>query len=181
MNNKIKTGFAVGAMVALSAGVGWAQTPGTGKADGSTRSTLAAGDRAVYEPITPCRVVDTRSGGGGAFAPGDQRSYRVYDDATGYGSQGGVLGNCGIGTDSIAVEATVTAVGPTANGYFRAWPAGDPAPNATFLNYTRGQSISNTGAISVGISNPDLTVKNFSGTTHYVIDIQGYYARIPSA
>lgn len=180
MNNKIKTGFAVAAMVALTAGVGWAQTPGTGKGDGSTRSTLAAGDQAVYVPITPCRVVDTRSGGGGAFAPNAQRSYRVYDSpGFGYGSQGGVLGNCGIGTDSIAVEATVTAVGPTANGYFRAWPTGVAAPNATFLNYTRGQNISNTGAISVANAVLDLTVKNFGGTTHYVIDVQGYYAKLP--
>jgi hypothetical protein len=79
---------------------------------------------------------------------------------------------------AVAVEASITAVAPTGSaGFLRAWPADTTAPTATFLNYLNGQSITNTGAIPIGPTTPgDITIRNFVGTAHYVIDLQGYYA-----
>ena len=75
-----------------------------------------------------------------------------------------------------AVEASVTAVSPAATGFFRAWPAGQAAPNATFLNFTKAQNVTNTGAITLAAAGvTDLAVQNYSTGSHYVIDVQGYY------
>jgi hypothetical protein len=130
----------------------------------------------VYVPITPCRVVDTRFGGGGLFGPNQQRSYQVGGSGAAFAAQGGAAGGCGIPDGAAAVEASVTAVAPGANGFLRAWPTGAAAPTATYLAYTKGQGITNTGALSLAPTGAnDLTMKNFGGSAHYVIDLQGYF------
>ncbi|CAN5690767.1 hypothetical protein BH10ACT1_BH10ACT1_02350 [soil metagenome] len=180
MNAKLKTAVAVAALVMLTGSVAVAQTSDGGpvtKTAPPAGGTRAVGPDSYFIPITPCRIVDTRSDtGGGPFAPNDADSFYAYDtSAPYYKNQGGSTSACGISTSSVAIEVTVTAVNPSANGYFRAWPTGSGMPNATFLNYTKGQSISNTGTIAVGPSGPDLQVKNFGGTVDYVLDVQGYY------
>lgn len=176
MNPKLKAGLAAAAIVITTAGVAWAQTPG--RDDGATRNLRTTGDAAVFVPISPCRVVDTRLAGG-PLQPKEERVYQTYGSGSVFLAQGGKAGGCGISQQSIAVEASVTAVGPKGNGYFRAWPNGETEPNATFLNYTAGQSITNTGAISISRTEPqDLRVQNRDGVTNYVIDIQGYYENI---
>jgi hypothetical protein len=124
-------------------------------------------------------VVDTRSGGGGVLRPGNVRSYQVYGSGFRFALQGGRAGGCGIPADALAFEGTVTAVSPGADGFVRAWPTGLPEPNATFLNYTRNQNISNTGAITLSEEfELDLTMRNYGGTTHLVVDVQGYFVNI---
>lgn len=85
----------------------------------------------LYVPATPCRVVDTRVAGGQVPANG-QRTWQVTG-TTGFAPQGGTA--CGVPTGATAVEATVTAVGPSTTGFLRIWPAGGPVPTATILNY----------------------------------------------
>lgn len=137
-------------------------------------STTGAGAR--YVPITPCRLVDTRSAGG-ALSAGSQRSYRVTGTGGEFAAQGGRSNGCGIPAGASAVEASVTAVSPTrANGFVRIWPAGEPVPGATFLNYTRGQSTTNTGAVGLAPAGTShLSLRNFGGSSNIVIDVQGYY------
>ncbi len=126
----------------------------------------------VFVSTVPCRIVDTRNAVG-ALAPGATRSWKVRGG--GFSAQGGSSGSCGVPADATAVEATVSAVTPSGDGFFRAWPTGAAAPQATFLNYADGRGISNTGAISIGSGATELTVRNFSGTAHYVVDVQGYF------
>ena len=62
------------------------------------------------------------------------------------------------------------------SGWRRAWPAGQAVPNATFLNYTRGQSTTNTGAVPLSTaSSSQLSLRNYSGTSHFVVDVMGYF------
>ena len=128
----------------------------------------------VFVPTVPCRIVDTRNAVG-SLAPGATRSWKVRGGGGGFGPQGGSSGGCGIPSGATAVEATVSAVTPSGDGFFRAWPTGEAAPQATFLNYSNGRGISNTGAISIGAGPTELTVRNFSGRAHYVVDVQGYF------
>ncbi|QXC59560.1 fibronectin type III domain-containing protein [Aquihabitans sp. G128] len=130
----------------------------------------------VFVPITPCRVVDTRFGGG-ALITGEQRDVRVGGTGTEFGAQGAQNNGCGIPDNAQAVEASVTALSHTGGGYFRAWPAGTAAPNATFINYAANQDTTNTGALTLSTTaTKDLTIRNFGNRSHYVIDVQGYYA-----
>ncbi len=132
----------------------------------------------VYVAINPCRVVDTRVGGGGQFGPNVTRNYQIGGTGSGFATQGGKANGCGIPDGAKAVEASVTAVIPIGNGFFRAWPAGTPAPNATFLNFTKSEGVTNTGALTLAATGTqDLTVKNFGGPSHYVIDVQGYFVK----
>ena len=131
-----------------------------------------------YSSTTPCRVVDTRAvGAGGAFAAGQTRTFQVAGTGGGFASQGGAPGGCAIPDTAVAVEATLTAVGPDGNGFSRPYPAGTSLPNATFLNFSTGQSIGNTGTIPLATSaaTADLAVGVFGAGTHLVIDIQGYF------
>ena len=43
-----------------------------------TKTLGDAADDLVYTPVVPCRIVDTRAGGGGVFLPGNQRDWLAY-------------------------------------------------------------------------------------------------------
>lgn len=151
-------------------------TPGGRKGDVAAALEVPS----VYVPLTPCRVLDTRSGGGGIFRPGDEDAFQVSGTGPAFAAQGGKAGGCGVDpTSAVAVEASITAVTPNGAGYLRAWPTDEGMPNATFLNYSKGQSITNTGAVTLSIVFiDDLRLKNFGASTHVVIDVQGYYAAL---
>lgn len=131
----------------------------------------------LYVPVTPCRIVDTRTYGQ-RFASLTVRSFYV-GGTFGFAPQGGKSGGCGIPTTAKVVSATFTAVDPAADsyGYLRAWAAGTSEPQATLLNY-------NADRISIGGQVPlrsgagtDLTMKNYYGSTDLVIDVNGYYTQ----
>ncbi|MCB0964174.1 MAG: hypothetical protein KDA98_12900, partial [Acidimicrobiales bacterium] len=136
------------------------------------------GSGALYVPITPCRIVDTRIAGG-AIA---DRQIRPYDvrGVSGFTDQGGNSGGCGVPFGASATETSVTAVDPVGSGFFRAWPGDEPMPNATFMNFSRLQDITNTGSIPLAHGGPDdLKVRNFGSASQYVLDLQGYWQPLP--
>jgi hypothetical protein len=129
----------------------------------------------LYVPITPCRIVDTRNAGG-KLTSGTTRNY-VVAGAAGFTAQGGNPAGCGIPSAATAIAANLTANGPTASGYLRAWPSNvSTEPNATVLTYLVGPgNISGaTLPITPGVVQ-SLTVRNHTGTTDLVIDVTGYY------
>lgn len=136
---------------------------------------------AVFVPITPCRVVDTRVGAPLGHAA--TRQWQVGGSGAGFAAQGGRSGGCGIPAAAVAVEASVSAVSPLGDGYLRAWPSDAPAPSATFLNYPNRRPTTNTGTIALagGSVQQDLSVANFGGTAHVVVDVQGYFIAPASA
>lgn len=139
-----------------------------------TEPAAAAPIGSVYVPLTPCRVLDTRSGGG-ALVPGTARNVQVAGDSGSFTSQGGTEGGCGVPVDATAVEVAVSAVDPAGTGYLRIWPSDVTPPSATFVNYTAGQSTTNTGAVTRAAATPDLTMQSFTSPTDVVVDVQGYY------
>jgi hypothetical protein len=118
--------------------------------------------------LDPCRVADTRGNGapiqGGIFANSEARNWTVS-------------GICGIpsGAGAISVNFTVVAAGGIPAGSFLlAWPTGSPPVQTTaIMTYGPGQIISN--AAIVPLSSGQLTV-NVSGSTHIIMDVNGYYA-----
>ena len=91
-------------------------------------------------------------------------------------AQGGKAGGCDIPYGTVAIEASVTSVDPADSGFFRAWPAGESMPNATFMNFDEGMDITNTGSLTIEPGEPQhLRIRNFGGTSHYVVDLQGYF------
>ena len=129
-----------------------------------------------YQTVTPCRVVDTRNAGG-VLASGVTRGFQVGGTRGGFKAQGATNPvGCGVPQRSAAVEASLTAVSPVADGYARVSPAGATPPNATFLAYSTGRNITNTGTIGLSLSGlNDLNLKNFASSTQYVLDVLGYF------
>jgi hypothetical protein len=131
----------------------------------------------VYTPVTPCRILDTRSTAAGAIAGNATRSF-VAINASNFTSQGGSSTNCGtLGLSATAVAINLTAVTPSGAGYATAYPFGTAQPVAASVNYTAGAVVNN--ALIVQIPNPlssfDFTVYTFA-QSHYVADIVGYFA-----
>ena len=146
------------------------------QADGG-KTLGALGNDLVYTPVTPCRILDTRSTAAGAIAGNSTRSF-VAVNASSFTGQGGSATNCGtLGVSATAVAINLTAVTPSAAGYATAFPFGTAQPLAASVNYTAGAIVNN--ALIVQIPNPlssyDFTIYTF-GQAHYVADIVGYFA-----
>lgn len=142
-----------------------------------TKTLGALGNDLVYTPVTPCRILDTRSTAAGAIAANSTRSF-IAINASNFTSQGGSATNCGtLGLNATAVAINLTAVTPAGAGYATAYPYGTTQPVAASVNYAAGAIVNN--ALIVQIPNPlssfDFTVYTFA-QSHYVADIVGYFA-----
>ena len=132
-----------------------------------------------YTPVTPCRIVDTRIGGGGVFSPGQSREFFVYGPSANIAPQGGDPAGCPAPTgEPSAVHINVTAVPVSGGGNFGVFPANESPPNASVTNYRAGvQNVANAATIKTynGSSLKEIEVINKYGTAHLVIDVMGYY------
>jgi hypothetical protein len=68
----------------------------------------------VYTPLSPCRIIDTRLGGG-ILAGGSTRSFFVKG-TNGFETQGGTVGGCGVPTAATSVLLNFVAVTPDGLG-----------------------------------------------------------------
>lgn len=134
----------------------------------------------VYTPITPCRVLDTRTsqGGTGAIQAAGTKHFTIWG-ATSYAAQGGSPTNCGItaGAQVAAVAMNFTVVTPAAGGFITAYPFGGAVPVAATVNFQAGD-----------IARGDFTIAKVAqtGTSHLSIfstslldvvgDVVGFYA-----
>ena len=121
-----------------------------------------------FIPVDPARIVDTRSGIGGAPITriGDGTTLRVP-----------VTGRAGLPTTGIsAVSINITAATTTApdtGGYITAHPCGTTPPNVSTLNFTTGQTIANAAIVPVA---PDGTICiTATGRTDIIIDLNGAF------
>ena len=134
---------------------------------------------AVFIAITPCRVVDTRSGAGftGAFGPPSlsalgNRTFPIQSSTT-----------CSIPASALAYSFNVTVVPivvagvlpPGYLGFLTIYPTGQAAPNASTLNNYLGTVVANA-AIVPGGNNGSVDVYSHD-QTDLIIDINGYYVQ----
>ena len=119
-----------------------------------------------FYPVAPCRIVETRQGGGAFGAPrleaGQTRSFPF--------SQGG----CGVPANAQAYYVNFTVVPPGLLGYLTAYPSGQARPFTSTLNDLDGRILAN-GAIVAAGANAGIDVF-VTDATHLVIDIAGYFA-----
>ena len=119
--------------------------------------------------VNPCRIMDTRSGGGfsGAFGPPSlaplaTRSIPIPSSS------------CGIPKTAKAYSLNVTVV-PKAGSltYLALWPDGQPQPNVSTLNSWDGSVVANAAILPAGQSG---AINVFAtNLTDLIIDISGYF------
>jgi hypothetical protein len=121
----------------------------------------------AYTPLSPARVLDTRTGTGVAAGKLGQEG-TINLKVTGVG------GVPVTGVTAVALNMTVTnASGP--DSFLTVWPRGAPRPLASNLNFSAGISVPNLVKASVG---PDgnVSIYNHRGTVDVVADVQGWYS-----
>ena len=118
-----------------------------------------------YTPLTPARILDTRSGNGATAGRLGPEGF-VALQVTG---RGGVPGG---GVSAVVLNVTVTE--PTAVSFLTAWPAGTDRPLASNLNYAAGQTVANLVTVKVG-TDGKVNLLNYAGSTHVIADVAGWY------
>ncbi|MEV7275628.1 hypothetical protein [Streptomyces sp. NPDC093111] len=118
----------------------------------------------AYHPMTPNRLMDTRSGLGAPKAKvGAGRTVTLQ-----------VAGTHGIpATGVTAVVVNVTAVAPTAAGFVSVFPDGTARTSASNLNFTAGTTIPNL--VVVPVVNGKVSFYNHAGSVDLLADVAGYY------
>ena len=130
---------------------------------------LSSGQTAAgrYRPLTPARILDSRTGLGvpkGPVAKGTARTLQV-------------TGRGGVPASGVAAVAlNVTATGASAPGYVQVVPsAGDTAMGSSSnLNVVTGQTVANLVIVPVGDSGA-VDVYS-SGGTHVLADVAGWFS-----
>jgi hypothetical protein len=123
-----------------------------------------------FYPLTPCRVVDTRSGDGGVITLGTVRTFTVK-----------AKNNCGVPLDAQAVALNVTINKPTMSGraYLALYPTGTTWPGNSTINFAdTDTSLANGAIVPLGSGSTgelSVTTYNVPGTVHLILDVNGYY------
>ena len=128
--------------------------------------TGVVGAKGTYYPLAPSRIMDSRTGNGAPKAKLGPNG-TVNLQVTG---RGGVPAT-GVG----AVVLNVTVAEATASSYLTVFPAGQSRPTASSLNFQKGWVRSNSVTVAVGAGGK-VAVHNFTGYTHAVVDVTGFYA-----
>jgi hypothetical protein len=127
----------------------------------STPSNAVVPGLGAYQPLTPARILDTRSSS--RIGPGGTLTVTIT-------GQGGVPST---GVSAVVLNATVTDT--TAAGYLTVWPAGAPRSATSNLNWTAGRTVANLVEVELGAGGQVSTFNN-AGYADLVLDVEGYVA-----
>jgi alpha-tubulin suppressor-like RCC1 family protein len=148
----------ISAVLSTVLAVGVVTTVG-GTAQAESSAPAADPVASTYTPVSPVRVLDTRSGP--AVGPGGtvriDLSSRLPADAT-------------------AVVLNVTGIALTAPTYVTAFPAGSSRPSASNLNLVAGETRPNLVTVAVG-QNRSVVLYNDKGNAHLLADLAGHYSQ----
>ncbi len=123
---------------------------------------------AVYVPLDPSRILDTRNGTGGIAGPIGEHSAQTFK----------VSGNGGVPSSASAVTGNLTVTGQTANGYLFLGPVPTNNPTSSTLNFPVGDDRANAVTVALGPSGTlSLTlVDPTAGQSAYgIFDVTGYF------
>lgn len=129
-------------------------------------SCLSSGAGAAFNPINPCRTIDTRATEAPALVGQATRTFTMR-------------GLCGIPASATALTYNATIVLPSGAGFLTLHPADAGLPTASSLNFGAGDVRGNAGVVALGASSPDLAIYLATnppgGSAHLVLDITGYH------
>lgn len=122
----------------------------------------------LFEPVTPCRIVDTRDDqlppglGVPALAAREIRDFVVSSV-------------CGIPADAAALAVNVTAVAPSAAGSFALWPGGGSPPGTSNVSFPAGRTRASFSVLTLGPGATFAVHNDAAGTADVVIDVSGVF------
>jgi len=154
---------AIGAACAVALGAG---------GFGVVNAVVSSGDKSVFVPVSPVRVLDTRS------------SSKIVNGTRLLRVEGAITLADGTSQQVVPVAASAVAVNVTATstakngdyGFVTVFPcvsASDAVPNASSLNFENRVDIAN--ALNVSTSSNGSICLYVYGTADLIIDVAGYY------
>ncbi len=129
----------------------------------------------TFYTIAPCRIIDTRGPdgplGGPALVGQVDREFSLI----------GVGSACAVPAQTRAVSVNVTVTQPQAAGNLRLYPADQPLPLASMVNYSAGQTRANNVIVLLSATTTlkARAVQAAGTTTHMILDVNGYFALPP--
>ena len=129
----------------------------------------ARAEASSYVSLVPGRVLETRDGLSTVDGQFNAIGIRQAQSETALK----VAGRAGVASDAKAVVLNLAVTGSSAAGFVTVWPCGQPRPNASSLNYSAGQTISNAVTAQIGAGG-EICIFTLSAT-HVIIDVTGAY------
>lgn len=137
----------------------------------------------LYDAVTPTRLADSRCSES-PLPAGITSSYcsaipsinsSLVALGAGKSENITVTGVGGIPSSGVsAVVLNLTAIDPSAPGYFTAYPTGATMAVVSTVNFVAGQIVANRVIVGVGTGG-QITIYNNSGTANFAVDVSGYY------
>jgi glucose/arabinose dehydrogenase len=121
-----------------------------------------------YFPVTPCRLVDTRSPAGPRGGPALQANAgRDFD----------LDGVCGVPTTAKALAVNVTVTGATGSGDLRVWETGLLMPGTSVINFRAARARANNAVVTLSATGSISVYCDMasSGSVHFILDVVGYF------
>jgi alpha-tubulin suppressor-like RCC1 family protein len=115
---------------------------------------------ALFTPVTPKRVLDTR--GSQPVAAAGTRDVTISP----------------LPALTTGVVLNLTGTQPTASTVVTAWPPPEPRPTTSNLNLARGQTAASLVTVGMG-DKASVRLFNNSGTVHLIADMAGYFSLPP--
>lgn len=145
-----------------------------------TSSASTATSAALFTPIPPGRITDTRLGSGQANAGDTLGSGSQLTVAVAGATAGGLVIPAEVDGNPTAAVLNVTEATDTASSYLTVTPSAVTPPAGTSdVNFSPGQTTANTDLATLS-SSGTISVYNYAGNTNVAIDAFGYFTVPPS-
>lgn len=127
---------------------------------------------AVFTPVAPRRIFDTRNGTGNA----NQNSTPIGPQRS-----RGVMPDVAVPAEAIGAVVNMTGIAPTADTHLTAWQVERDRPETSNLNLARGQTAANLAVVVIqyDVDESRFYAYNNAGETHVAVDLAGYFSVPP--
>jgi PKD repeat protein len=125
---------------------------------------VAGGGGATFVPLSPNRLLDSRTGNGlsGAFLAGVARTFQVS-------------GRGGVPASAVAVTGNLTMTAQTAGGFAYLGPDADGNPSSSTLNAPWGDTRANGATVALGPGGTLSATFAYTGSSQLIFDVTGYF------
>ena len=120
---------------------------------------------ALFYPLPPCRVLDTRTPSGTPILGVGER--RIFT----------VAGTCGVPSGAKAIVSNLTVVGAAADGDLKVVGGHLSATTTSSINFTPSRARANNAIVQLATdgSGTISVINNSTGTVHFILDVSGYF------
>jgi hypothetical protein len=118
---------------------------------------------AAFHALTPCRVADTRIGGGLPLAAGEVRELPVIGSG------------CAVPSAIQAAALNVTVTQATSQGFLTIFPAGAEVPDTQTVSFSPGRTRAAPTIIQIGNGGAVSAYNASNGPVHVILDVSGVF------